>query len=55
MEIGFDDRNAFVSNMEHYLGKIENIIDRIKAGSDMEKQVLLTEIEDMKRYVERSL
>ena len=55
MEIGFDDRNAFVSNMENYLGKIENMIARIKAGSVMEKLYLLAEIEDMKQYVKRSL
>lgn len=55
MEIGFDDRNAFVSNMENYLGKIENIIARIKAGSDEEKPYLLAEIENMKQYAKRSL
>ena len=55
MEMGFDDRNAFVSNMENYLGKIEGMIARIKAGSDDEKPYLLAEIEEMKKYVKRSL
>lgn len=55
MEIGFDDRAAFVSNMQNRLGKIEDMIDRIKAGGDVEKPYLLAEIEDMERYVKRSL
>ena len=55
MEIELDDINTFCASMKNYIGSIEDAIERIKAGSDVDKGYMLDKIEAMKQYVQRSL